>query len=43
LEEQARNAVAKNTVSIMDPVEREMLERDAHSFWDKFYNIHQNK
>lgn len=43
LEDQALQAVAKNTISLMDDQKRQDLERDAPVFWDKFYGIHQNK
>jgi len=43
LEQQARDAVSKNSQSLVDPDKVGVLERDAHSFWDKFYGIHQNK
>lgn len=43
LEEEAKRAVEKNTASQMDDEKRMVLDRDADSFWDKFYGIHQNK
>ncbi|XP_021956311.1 tRNA N(3)-methylcytidine methyltransferase METTL2 isoform X2 [Folsomia candida] len=43
LEEQARNAVEKNSAYLMEVDKRYNLERNADSNWDKFYSIHQNK
>ena len=36
-------AVSKNSTTRMDPERIEMLENEADTKWNKFYEIHQNK
>jgi hypothetical protein len=43
MEQNARDAVEKNSTSLVDEDKIHLLEKDANSFWDKFYGIHQNK
>jgi len=43
MEEKAKEAVQNNSASVVNPERREVLEKEANSFWDKFYGVHQNK